>query len=197
MRKGLVASMLSVFPFLGDGDNDGVPLCKAEDYEILEELGCGISATVHKIRNKETGEIYALKMVDGFLDARKEIDALRRLGHENVVEMIAKNCGVSSNPFHIVLEHLPCDLESAFESREHGPRIRKNKREILRQVLEGIAHVHSKEIEHKDIYPKNILVDPETMAVKICDFGNCVHNPSERNNDILRLSSLYRGILYS
>ncbi|OIR57248.1 MAG: uncharacterized protein A8A55_1999, partial [Amphiamblys sp. WSBS2006] len=34
------------------------------------------------------------------------------------------------------------------------------------------------------------LIDPETMAVKICDFGLCVHAASERNPDILCLASI-------
>ncbi|OIR57244.1 MAG: uncharacterized protein A8A55_2001, partial [Amphiamblys sp. WSBS2006] len=38
--------------------------------------------------------------------------------------------------------------------------------------------------------PRNILIDPETMAVKICDFGLCVHAASERNLDLLCFASI-------
>ncbi|OIR56595.1 MAG: CMGC protein kinase [Amphiamblys sp. WSBS2006] len=194
MRKGLVAA---VFPFLRNCGDDGVPVFREEDYEILGKIGGGPHSTVSKIRNKETEELYALKTVDSFLYARREMDALRRLDHENVAKMVAKSSDGLSGPFRIVLEYMPWDLRRAFESEEHGPKIRKNKRKILRQILEGIAHVHSKGIEHRDLRPRNILIDPETMAVKICDFGCCVRNASEQNPDLLDVAStmvyLYTG----
>ncbi|OIR56193.1 MAG: CMGC/CDK protein kinase, partial [Amphiamblys sp. WSBS2006] len=198
MRKGLVAA---VFPFLGDGGDDGVPVFREEDYEILGKIGGGPHSTVSKIRNKETEELYALKTVDSSLYARKEMDALRRLDHENVVKMVAKRDGGLFKCFHIVTEHMPCDLACAFESRTHGAKIRNNKREIFHKILEGIAHVHSRGIEHKDLRPRNILIDPETMAVKICDFGSCVRSDSEQNTDLLDVASimiyLYTGEFYS
>ncbi|OIR56596.1 MAG: CMGC protein kinase [Amphiamblys sp. WSBS2006] len=194
MRKGLVAA---VFPLCGDGDNDGVPVYREDDYENLGRIWGGDYSVVHKIRNKETKEICALKTVKISSHARREIGALKRLDHENVVKMIAKSGDAPSGPFHIVLEHMPLDLLRAFKTRKRRAKIRKNKRKILRQVLEGLKHIHSRGIEHGDIYPRNILIDPETMAVKICDFGGCAHNPSERNNDLLCFLStmvyLYNG----
>ncbi|OIR56954.1 MAG: CMGC protein kinase [Amphiamblys sp. WSBS2006] len=187
MRKGLVAA---VFVFYVNGGDDDVPVYREDDYENLGRIGGGDYSAVSKIRNKETEEPYALKTVYSSLHARREMDALRRLDHENVAKMVAKSSDGLSGPLHIVLEYMPWELCRAFESEEHGPKIRKNKREILRQILEGIAHVHSKGIEHRDLHPRNILIDPENMAVKICDFGLCVHNASERNFDLLDVASI-------
>lgn len=44
-------------------------------------------------------------------------------------------------------------------------------RRILWQVLSGLDHCHSHGVVHRDIKPENILVNPQTMGVKICDFG--------------------------
>ncbi|OIR55921.1 MAG: CMGC/CDK protein kinase, partial [Amphiamblys sp. WSBS2006] len=180
MTKGLVAP---VFPFCGNGDNGCVPVFQEEGYENLGRIGGGPHSTVSKIRNKETKEICALKAIYGFGYAKREIDALRHLDHENVIKMIAKRSDVLSGHFHIMLEHMPWDLRCAFQSEEHGPKIRKNKRKILYRILKGLKHIHNRGIEHRDLYPRNILIDPETMAVKICDFGLCVHAASERNPD--------------
>ncbi|OIR56598.1 MAG: CMGC/CDK protein kinase [Amphiamblys sp. WSBS2006] len=160
------------------------------DYKCLGRIGSGASGKVCKIRKKETREIYALKAVLSISHARREMEALRRFDHENVIKMIAKKNESFFDPFYIMLEHLPLDLRHAFKSGEHGPRIRKNKREILHQILEGLKHIHSRGIEHRDLYPRNILIDPETMAVKICDFGLCVHNASEQNPDLLCFASI-------
>ncbi|XP_050553006.1 phosphorylase b kinase gamma catalytic chain, skeletal muscle/heart isoform isoform X3 [Spodoptera frugiperda] len=46
----------------------------------------------------------------------------------------------------------------------------KKTRYIMRQVLEGVRHVHSKCIVHRDLKPENILLDDQ-LNVKITDFG--------------------------
>lgn len=49
------------------------------------------------------------------------------------------------------------------------------KRRILRDVAEGIAHLHSRGIVHRDKKPENVLVwvvDGEIIGrAKVCDFG--------------------------
>ncbi|OIR56815.1 MAG: serine/threonine protein kinase [Amphiamblys sp. WSBS2006] len=70
---------------------------------------------------------------------------------------------------HIVLEHMPYDLCDVL----NHPETKENIREILRQILEGVAHIHSKKLAHRDIKPENIPIDPTKLTVKICDFGGC------------------------
>lgn len=53
-------------------------------------------------------------------------------------------------------------------------------REILRQLLQGVAALHARGITHRDIKPSNILVDIENShqsgvpIVKLADFGSAV-----------------------
>lgn len=46
----------------------------------------------------------------------------------------------------------------------------KKTRYIMRQVFEGVAHIHAKSVVHRDLKPENILLD-DGFNVKITDFG--------------------------
>lgn len=40
------------------------------------------------------------------------------------------------------------------------------------QLMRSIAYIHAMGICHRDIKPQNILVDPESHVLKLCDFGS-------------------------
>lgn len=39
------------------------------------------------------------------------------------------------------------------------------------QMFRSLAYIHSVGICHRDIKPQNLLLDPETAVLKLCDFG--------------------------
>lgn len=39
------------------------------------------------------------------------------------------------------------------------------------QLFRSLAYIHSKGVCHRDIKPQNLLLDPETGVLKLCDFG--------------------------
>ncbi|KAI7694698.1 hypothetical protein SSS_03940 [Sarcoptes scabiei] len=43
------------------------------------------------------------------------------------------------------------------------------------QIFRALAYIHSLGICHRDIKPNNLLFDPETGVLKICDFGSAKH----------------------
>jgi PAS domain S-box-containing protein len=52
--------------------------------------------------------------------------------------------------------------------------------EIALQLTRSLADVHAQRVIHRDIKPTNILIDPQTHAVSIADFGISVLLESER-----------------
>ena len=56
---------------------------------------------------------------------------------------------------------------------------------IMRQVCEGIQHIHANGIVHRDLKPPNILIDAEKRCVKIIDFGLAKINSINHKSGLL------------
>jgi glycogen synthase kinase 3 beta len=40
------------------------------------------------------------------------------------------------------------------------------------QIFRSLAYLHAIGVTHRDIKPQNLLCDPSTFTVKLCDFGS-------------------------
>lgn len=61
----------------------------------------------------------------------------------------------------------------------------------MKQILQGMAYVHQKNISHRDLKPENILMN-EKGVVKICDFGSAKMLDSQMNTPYI-VSRYYRA----
>lgn len=75
---------------------------------------------------------------------------------------------------NLVLEYVPETVYSI--SRQHSkakiPLPHLYVKLYLYQLSRALAHIHSLGICHRDIKPQNLLVNPETQQLKLCDFGS-------------------------
>ncbi|XP_059052241.1 phosphorylase b kinase gamma catalytic chain, skeletal muscle/heart isoform [Achroia grisella] len=150
-------------------------------YEPKEIIGRGVSSTVRRCIEKETGREYAAKIIDlsqesqdgvdthTMRDAtRQEINILRMVaGHPYIIELQ----DVFESETFIFLVFELCKNGELFDYLTSVVTLSEKKtRYIMRQVLEGVRYVHSKTIVHRDLKPENILLDDQ-LNVKITDFG--------------------------
>ncbi|CAG9861834.1 unnamed protein product [Phyllotreta striolata] len=148
-------------------------------YEPKEILGRGISSTVRRCIEKETGKEYAAKIIDlsssdglhdmSTLEATKqEVNILRHVaGHPYIIEL--QDVFQSSTFIFLVFEL--CKNGELFDYLTSVVALSEKKtRYIMKQILEGVQHVHSMRIVHRDLKPENILLD-DNLNVKITDFG--------------------------
>ncbi|PSN49809.1 Phosphorylase b kinase gamma catalytic chain [Blattella germanica] len=132
-------------------------------YEPKEILGRGISSTVRRCIEKETGTEYAAKIIDlsndshdGGGDGKSMLEAT--LEEVHILRMVA------GHPYITLSE--------------------KKTRYIMRQLFEALQHVHSHNIVHRDLKPENILLD-DNLNIKLTDFGFArVVKPKEKLFDL-------------
>ncbi|KAI3662449.1 hypothetical protein MP638_003589 [Amoeboaphelidium occidentale] len=152
-----------------------------EEYDIVCLIQEGTFGAVYKAKHRETGQIMALKKIkddaneqNGFpLTALREITALQRLQHQNVVtlsEILSETeQDLGTIRFYLAMEYFPYELRQWV--REKMPKLDETASKLLfRQVLQGLEFLHSNYYIHRDIKPTNILVTEEG-TVKLADFG--------------------------
>lgn len=60
------------------------------------------------------------------------------------------------------------------------------------QLFRSLAYIHSLGICHRDIKPQNLLLDPATGVLKLCDFGSAKHLVKGEPNVSYICSRYYR-----
>ncbi|XP_035384780.1 cyclin-dependent kinase 12 isoform X2 [Electrophorus electricus] len=155
-----------------------------DKFDIIGIIGEGTYGQVYKAKDKDTGELVALKKVrldnekEGFpITAIREIKILRQLNHRSVVNMKeivtdkqdALDFKKDKGAFYLVFEYMDHDLMGLLESglvsfsQEHV-------RSFMRQLMEGLDYCHKKNFLHRDIKCSNILLN-NSGQIKLADFG--------------------------
>lgn len=150
-----------------------------ELYEVEEQpFARGKYATVRRCRERSSGRQWAAK----FLRKRRRAQELRAEAlHEVAVLDAAANCSrlvslhqvfETHTEMVLVLELAPGGELQMILDRDEVPDERQVSR-LLRQILDGIAFLHSLNVAHLDIKPQNLVLtgDFPECDVKLCDFG--------------------------
>lgn len=144
-------------------------------YVIGDKISAGSFAVVRNVLEKETGTVFAVKMIDRssapedfvkkFLP--KELDVIRKLNHKYIVatkEII--NVGWFTC---IIMEKAEGGDLLTFVSKR-GSLSEEVARPMFLQMVEGLRFIHEQNVAHRDIKCENILLT-KTYTVKYGDFG--------------------------
>lgn len=155
-----------------------------DGFQVLTQIGEGTYGQVYKAKDKNTGQLVALKKVrlenekEGFpITAVREIKILRQLNHKNIVNLReivtdkqdAMDFRKDKGSFYLVFEYMDHDLMGLLESKMVDFTESHNA-SIMRQLLDGLAYCHRKNFLHRDIKCSNILMN-NRGEVKLGDFG--------------------------
>ncbi|CAJ1381762.1 unnamed protein product [Effrenium voratum] len=144
-------------------------------FEVAKLLGKGAYGIVWKVREKETGRMFALKRCfDAFqnsTDAQRtfrEIVFLQELnGHENIVRLMNVMKADSSQDLYVIFDYMESDLQKAIAANLLQPI---HVEYVTYQILKALKYIHSGGVLHRDLKPANVLLN-SNCHVRVCDFG--------------------------
>jgi serine/threonine protein kinase len=145
-------------------------------YEKIKEIGDGTYSRVISAKNRETGDLVAIKKLymnrDPInLSLLREITCLMTCSHVNIVKFIEVLITMSKlghKKISIVTELCETDLYSL--NRKRFPLGREHYKDFFHQMLVGIQYLHSINLVHRDVKLSNYLITADGI-VKLGDFG--------------------------
>ncbi|XP_017319283.1 interferon-induced, double-stranded RNA-activated protein kinase isoform X1 [Ictalurus punctatus] len=172
--------------------------------ESITRIGKGGFGRVFKARRKLEDKNFAVKIVKDNEKARREVKALSRLKHPNIVRyhtswteeteyrddasetFSTSSSGSGSDFLYIQMEFCEGEtlrewIEERNKNPEKYPERRQEAAEIIKQVLEAVKYVHLKKLFHRDLKPANIMFGHNKGDVKVVDFG--LVTKEEENDD--------------
>jgi len=161
----------------GGSPPSATPLPALEQrYEILGEAGRGGMGIVYRARDRETGELVALKVLKPEIasDAavverfKNELRLARKITHKNVCRIHEFNRAADGSAY-ISMEFVDGESLRGLLKKLGAVGIRSGIR-IAQQICAGLHEAHAQGVIHRDLKPENVMLDREGN-VKVMDFG--------------------------
>ena len=144
-------------------------------YEMLGELGRGGMGIVCKVRDRETGEVLAIKILKPEIAAnpqilerfKNELLLAHKITHRHVARLYEFHRAGDS--VYLSMEFVEGESLRSLLEREGRLEIGRAT-EFARQLAGGLAEAHRQSIVHRDLKPENIMIGPDG-ELKVMDFG--------------------------
>lgn len=155
-------------------------------FDLIGRVGQGSMSKVWRARDTMSGKMVALKVLDKEktlkLEARftgrnkpSEGEIAMQLRHPNVVQTLEHGMTKDNEPF-LVMEFVE-GVSMSYLVDVQNDRMKKHRLNYIIQLGEALEYFHQKNWIHRDLCPRNIMVN-EDNQVKLIDFGLVVPNTS-------------------
>jgi serine/threonine-protein kinase len=144
-------------------------------YKILGKLGAGAMAVVYKAEQVSLNRTVAIKLLPKRFSENpeyverfyKEGQAAAKLNHNNIVQ--AFDVGEAGGYHYFVMEYV--EGKTLHDDLSAGKVFTEDEAlDIIIQVAHALAHAHARGLIHRDVKPKNIIIDTASV-VKLADMG--------------------------
>lgn len=158
----------------------------AKRFSLEARTGQGSMSKVWRARDLTTGRTVAVKLLDGEKTKRfenrfkgmkvakpSEGEIAVQLKHPNIVKTIEHGIATTDEPF-LVMEYIEGTSLSYYVGQQNE-LMRQHRIRFMIELGEAIEHFHRQNWIHRDICPRNVMVDSE-LQIKLIDFGLVVPN---------------------
>ena len=167
--------ILSHSPMVTAGAAQNIAEALAARYEVLDTLGEGGMGMVYRVRDRETSEILALKLLrpeiarDPAMMERfkNEIRLAHRITHKNVCRIYDFNR--VDDLAYFTMEYVDGESLRAYLKRA-GKLTPERTIDLARQITAGLGEAHAQGVIHRDLKPENVMLGRDGL-VKLLDFG--------------------------
>jgi serine/threonine protein kinase len=170
------------------------PTHSLSEFEFLQDpkdnrskLGLGSFATVKLAREKKTGTLFALKLIDihpskvskaDIDNLKMEIQIHKELDHPHIIKF--HGYMHEGNMVYLILDYASNgNLYTYLHKKKSLPE--KEVFKFFFQTCLAISYLHYNDILHRDIKPENMLLDKD-FNIKVCDFGWSAYQLDEGRN---------------
>lgn len=144
-------------------------------YKILGKLGAGAMAVVYKAKQLSLNRTVAIKVLPKRFSENpeyverfyKEGQAAGKLNHNNIVQ--AFDVGEAGGYHYFVMEYV--EGKTLYDDLSTGKVFKEDEAlDITIQVAHALNHAHACGLIHRDVKPKNIMINTAGV-VKLADMG--------------------------
>jgi serine/threonine protein kinase len=144
-------------------------------YKVLGKLGSGAMAVVYRARQLSLDRIVAIKVLPRRFSEKpdyirrffKEGKIAAKLNHNNIVQAI--DVGEAEGLYYFVMEYV--EGKTLYDDLSKGKVFKEPEAiEVVIQIANALAHAHDQGMIHRDVKPKNIMINTEG-TVKLADMG--------------------------
>ena len=146
------------------------PAVEIGPYRVKRKLGAGGIGSVYEAEHGESGDVFAVKVLQDCSPAaearlRREGRGMAKVSHPNVVAV--HDIGRSDDGLYIAMDYVAGTTLRGWLKQGRTP---EQVIELIGACAEGLAAAHALGLVHRDVKPDNILVD-EAGRPRVTDFG--------------------------
>ncbi|KAJ1545745.1 Protein kinase [Nowakowskiella sp. JEL0078] len=160
-------------------------------YTKVKKVGQGASGSVYLARRNTNNTQVAIKQMDLKQQPRKElivneILVMRESQHANIVNYL--DSYLLKGDLWVVMEYM--EAGPLTDIIDNNSMTEAQIAAVCQETIKGLAHLHSRNIIHRDIKSDNILLNTNGQ-VKITDFGFCAKLTADRGKRATMVGTPY------
>lgn len=178
---GDVENNITIEKIGGSNDKNRIAISKSryvttKDFELLKVIGLGAFGKVLQVRNRKSGDIFAMKVISKRLlrkrvsyvqNIQAERDILTKINYPFIVKM---HCSFQTSEKLFIIMDFCAGGELFLRLGREGIFLEKTAAFYLAEIILALEHLHSKGVLHRDLKPENILLQ-SSGHLALTDFG--------------------------